>query len=591
MTKCLHKNCHKEAIYEDNCIFHCEKNDESGWYILKDNKKKWNKTLVKKFWKEIRNKIEDESKNEAYTTHDFSFYIFPEFNSFLYVPNLESTNNLIPNDFKFKKVSNLEFYETLKDFNFWKANEQMIFSKKVDFWEAKFMGNVYIPYTTFLKEITLSKANFLEEVDFEGSHFIEELKVWNTRFNKEINLSNSTFSNETKFDHSTFHKEVSFLNALFKKDVYFWNTEFSNNANFENTTFLKTAYFRRTIFLGKTKFWNTNFFWKIYFRSVTFSPDHQTFFKNVKFNGFSKNKNEIISADFHNIIFPETVLFRKTDLSRVSFLDSNLEKARFDECEWSNFNYCFKNKLDEKGKIKEVIEFKKSKPRNVLWDEFNIRDNRNTWKRFFWIFYTKEKRKFKEIFRQTDKQKYQQVENLNRQFKKNFDDKKDYQTADDFYIGEMSMRRKSFAAEVKDISFWRITLHSYGKRFFLWFYKWISNYNSNPTWALIWLIGIIFSFTIIFHISEYKINPVQEFQLLKQSAQNNTLLEFTKSNWLKPIHYSFTSSIPLISFPEELERGTDGMNGWTVFFHYMQVLSSTIVWALLILSLRRKFKR
>ena len=51
MAECNHKDCSNECFENENkCILHCAKTDKNKWYILKNNKKEWDKEKVIYFW-------------------------------------------------------------------------------------------------------------------------------------------------------------------------------------------------------------------------------------------------------------------------------------------------------------------------------------------------------------------------------------------------------------------------------------------------------------------------------------------------------------------------------------------------------------
>jgi len=318
-----------------------------------------------------------------------------------------------------------------------------------------------------------------------------------------------------------FLKHVNFNDSTFSGNVYFSGSTFSSNVYFFGSTFSGNVYFSNSKFLGIAYFWNLTFSGEAYFGASTFSKTHRTVFEKIKFDGFDKKTGEIIPAKIRNIVFSEVTLFRKIDLSRVSFLDSNIEKVRFDECEWGKTKPIFE---------KKEIKWKKTKSRNILWDEIEFLEKKIG-----------------------DPKK---IETLNRQFKKNFDDKKNYQIADDFHVGEMEMKLLIVKKEKK-----------YGTYIFLWFYKYISKYNSNPFYALWWLFGIIIVFAFVYFIDlEYK----TIFDRLSKAFQ-----------------LSFTNTIIVLKSPEKIEKKLV----YGISFLYFQIIFSTAVWTLFILSLRRKFKR
>ena len=145
---------------------------------------------------------------------------------------------------------------------------------------------------------------------------------------------------------------------------------------------------------------------------------------------------------------------------------------------------------------------------------------------------------------------YEDVENIYRQLKYNFDEKKSFQQADEFYVREMEMKYKRLSLNKKNnYSDWLIS----------WLYKNISNYNSSPKKALSWLIFSILFFALIYHCGTFgKIS----------------------------LEYSFTNAIPFISTPKNLS-----LTGGLEWFGYLQKIFSAGIILLFGLSLRRKFKR
>ncbi len=269
---------------------------------------------------------------------------------------------------------------------------------------------------------------------------------------------------------------------------------------------------------------------KLNFIQTIFSKTHQTKFENIKFKKNSK---------FQGIIFSEKVLFKNCDLSEVSFLNSNIEKVQFDECTFITD----KNKKVKEGFIArqftKLLDFRK-----ILYDEELILKNKKATTNDF-----------------------EKVETLYRQFKKNFDNKKDYQMADDFYQGEMEMRLRKFKKEK--------TKEKSGTMNFLKIYFYLSQFNNSFLLPILWLIIIFFLFFIIFNLT-----------FLYPNFFNFSITE-TLYITGKSMDWSFTGAIPLLSFPVEIKTLTALQK--TAF--YLETISSTIVWASLLLSLKRKFKR
>lgn len=123
------------------------------------------------------------------------------------------------------------------------------------------------------------------------------------------------------------------------------------------------------------------------FTKATFSQEAD--FPQVKFMG---------SAFFHYARFSGEVVFQDVDLSRCSFLHSNIDKVDFRYCTFA----------------------KKGYRQNVLWDELDCDVAR----------------------KKVDRKEYEPVRRLYLELKRNFEDKKDWNTAGDFHFGEMECRRK-----------------------------------------------------------------------------------------------------------------------------------------------------
>lgn len=204
--------------------------------------------------------------------------------------------------------------------------------------------------------------------------------------------------------------------------------------------------------------------------------------------------------------------------------------------------------------------FEKNEPRKILWDAKQVSE--------------------KKYASAID---FENVENRYRQFKKNFEEKRDWESAGDFYHGEMLMRLFKYSAERREKSWgfswwnplriWYRLFHNRWKTSFLRWYKWISDFNESPARAMVWLIGIVVVFSVVFILlfqNQLVINEVEQ-----------------------AISFGFTGAIPLYNLPQQTEQEMfDGDYGWIIkVIYYAEVFFSTIVWALLILSVRQKFKR
>ncbi len=241
----------------------------------------------------------------------------------------------------------------------------------------------------FWKEIREKK---MAKEDYNFSYFIfPKSEEYNEKGFNFWQNKNFQFSDGVKFNYSVFLSDIYFINIVFKDWNEFSNTKFKGTVRFSSTKeFTQRFIFQSTEFHKNVSFYTTNKKSKylVIFTQNKFSKTHQSLFQGVNF----------VKSRFVNIVFPEKVLFRGCDLSEVSFLGSNIEKVQFDEC-----------------------TFKKSEQGNsMLYDEIPYKD-------------------------------FEKIETLYRQFKKNFDEKKDFKKADDFYVGEMKMIRNKLKEKQKYI--------------------------------------------------------------------------------------------------------------------------------------------
>ncbi len=183
----------------------------------------------------------------------------------------------------------------------------------------------------------------------------------------------------------------------------------------------------------------------------------------------------------------------------------------------------------------------------------------------------KEKNNFTKQLGKIETDKAEEKEFLYAEVKKYFDDLTIYSKAEEFYKKEFKEKLKQ--EETKNETDWKV------RRLFswLWWYGVISDFNTNPTKAFKWIILVILSFAFIY----FSMDMLLWHFTIQPSFENflNNLEYFEKS---------LTSTIPFLSndnFIWEKE------NFLVRILHYSQIIISVIIWSMLVLSLRRKFKR
>lgn len=238
-----------------------------------------------------------------------------------------------------------------------------IFSKTIDF--RQFCDKDYL-----LPALNLSYTTFSDRVLFGGVIF-----KGNVQFDKVI------FKGYASFARTIFIDNAYFEGAIFKGIANFENSKFNKEAYFMNAKFIGDAHFEAAVFDGIANFSSKSDPWTIKFGKhpnlgmiIMLQTDRMKTFTSTadfKMTEFRKDTN------FRGCSSNDIILFEDVDLSRVSFLETNLREFNFVRCTWQQ-------------------KF----GRNVLYDE--IRPTSKNW--------TKSFEKVEDLYRQL-KQKYKEEHN------------------------------------------------------------------------------------------------------------------------------------------------------------------------------------
>ncbi len=513
-------NCRFISGHSDEiCLRKRERNSEFCICHLKDKNKD-----ADNFWIEIDRILEDNG------TEKFSFP------GFFFVPRLGKTTIdfsgftfLSPADFidvTFSKDVDFMGATFSKDVDFMGA----AFSMDTNFQDAKFLMKSYFGGTTFSRLANFPLATFTEGADFIDAKFTKDANFQNAIFTKDANFQNAGLSKDANFQKARFKKDANFQNARLSKEANFRGVPFSKNANFQEATFSMDAHFPGAKFTLDANFQKTTFSENVHFTESKFSKfadfSNSIFFKKGKFSRaiFSCNvkfKNTLFSsaefddanfssgadffctdfldyASFRNTVFdsPKDVKFHKTNLESASFLYTDLRNLNFLDSDWRLI----------KGKGLE---------RRAIYDEESC--------------------------------DYPEVEGLYRQLKSNYERDRNYSVANDFYLGEMEMRRLNPNTKKSE----KLLLDSY---------KFLGLYGLSVKIPFIWILCLFFISTGLFYVLGESSNLSGAFK---------TVLSFA---YLQPEFESDPSVIGLLL----------GM--------LISVLNVTLI-AMTIIALKRKVRR
>jgi uncharacterized protein YjbI with pentapeptide repeats len=322
---------------------------------------------------------------------------------------------------------------------------RFVFPGDVDFKGTEFTNWVSLFHAKFTQRADFSDAKFLKGVNFRGAKFSEEARFFNVTFIRDTNFSEAEFSRRADFGVAKFRGRTSFARAAFSGYAFFDDAEFMMQAIFAKAKFETAAAFLAVTFAEGGDF-----------SFATFSKGTQFF--RARFMGRTlfvaeKQENSAIAvfsdieADFREVAIapPDVLIFRDADLQKCLFVGTDLRKAEFAGVKWP-----------------KIINKKWPKIIRKVWPTIVSRDG-----------------VFDEI--EADEKgeppAYPHIEQLYRQLKQNYEDRKDYGRAGDFHYGEKEMRRKNPET-------------SRGLKCWLNLYRLVSGYGESWGLPLVWTAGL-----------------------------------------------------------------------------------------------------
>ncbi|RMD65687.1 hypothetical protein D6817_05595, partial [Candidatus Pacearchaeota archaeon] len=310
--------------------------------------------------------------------------------------------------------------------------------------------------------------------------------------------------------------------------------EFSGEADFAYTEFIGKIAFNNFYFKEKADFHHAKITGRFLFEEGTLG-------KNVEFVAVDIDKNA-------------QVIFHKVNLEKISFLDTDLERITFRDVRWHLIG-----------------------PRQGLWDEVRPLKNKPV-------------------------RDYEKIAENYRQLVLSYDRKRDFDTAEDFHIGEMEMRRRKKAqrleekaAEAKGLKklFWRCLAGCRARLNGFEIYKVASRYGTSYWQALLVLLGLILFFSGIFMLSGLR--PREGYGLPSINYELCFDWKCLAPSWnewrdrLENYGRAFVHTLSILTF--QRERPYIPANTWTLFWVSVAVPLLVGQAALVLLAIRRRFKR
>jgi uncharacterized protein YjbI with pentapeptide repeats len=330
-------------------------------------------------------------------------------------------------------------------------------------------------------------AQFAGEANFWRAEFSGKANFWGAKFSRDADFLEAKFSGGAYFLETTFSGDANFVRAKFSGETDFWKAKFSGDADFSRAEFSEDAYFMEAKFSGNTHFEGAEFRQRADFYKVETAKNATVNFQGVK------------------LLKPQQVFFHHVDLSRWSFLDTDLRRIDFNDVTWGTIPSISplrsrrwirrweRRHLSRRFLLRLLrLRLRLTPTRTALFDEIRV---------------SKEKVK---------KARLAKVERLYRHLKQNYESQRDYGRAGDFYYGEMEMKRRQ--------------LNPLGQIPF-WIYRILSGYGESYPRALFWLIVMWLLFAVLFTVVGYTDewgNHADLWRSLIYSAQSMTLFHEPK---------------------------------------------------------------
>jgi hypothetical protein len=212
-------------------------------------------------------------------------------------------------------------------------------------------------------------------------------------------------------------------------------------------------------------------------------------------------KDATVNFQWVKLLKPQQVFFHHVDLSRWSFLDTDLRRIDFDDVTWGTIpSYISalrsrrwvrrweRRHLSRRFLLRLLrLRLRLTPTRTAIFDEIRVPNEK------------------------VEKDRLAEVERLYRHLKQNYESQRDYGRAGDFYYGEMEMKRRQ--------------LNPLGQIPF-WIYRILSGYGESYPRALFWLVVMWLLFAVLFTVVGYTDewgNHADLWRSLIYSAQSMTL--------------------------------------------------------------------
>jgi uncharacterized protein YjbI with pentapeptide repeats len=469
------------------------------------------------------------------------------------------------------------------------------FPKPVYFQNAKFYGKAIFRDAKF-HGVSFHRTQFRDDANFRGACF------------KEVHISASHSPTKLRgnadFNQCEFYAKADFYGAKFCDIVDFSHVDFYSKASYSHATFYGETSFYRAKFASEARFNESIFKSKTNFEQAKFLND--TLFSNPK-----EPKEEMFKdkTSFESVSFDDgrKILFETGDLSKVSFMNADITRIRFnDKARWgekekdkfkvmeerwleNSSEYCesLKYLLNLKDVIKEdenrQINFINNKHllhiRLCAKEKVNMAtvQNDNDNKKFTFII--KKNRNKIEVYPELEIS-LGSIMAVYRNLRENYEFRLRYDEAGKFFIREMELKRKYREIPLKGDSSVIVKPNGWFRRnlSLTGLYYHLSRYGENLLRPTLIGMAIIFGSTLFWLMQS---NPYAEPSLSHVIGLTQVVANHTQ--WQKAFERSFADFLPLLPLGSKIQMGLSD--------YVIKILGGALTFGFIAIALRRKFER
>jgi hypothetical protein len=492
------------------------------------------------------------------------------------------------------------------------------FARDAHFRAARFTQIANFRGVTFMQFAHFSEATFTQTAQFRVSTFALDANFSRATFTRDAHFGKATFTRDAHFDEAMLAQDANFSEATFTGDAYFGQATFAEDADFRESRFMRDAHFRQATFAQHADFREAAFAQDAYFREVIFTEDanfsgatlsQAADFRDAKFRDISRfrrtrfrgdpallaspDKSGILAKDDGRLPGP---IFTRTKFDKpqnVEFYQTYLGQALLHNCDVSNLSFSDVTWRRRRGSRKlmifdEQIEVGADRTGAAVKKQSDYR-----WE-------------VTESLRppqgDPNERNYSLVAELYQQLNKNYDERRDYLAAGDFYYGEMEMKRLAGPQRIPVLRWWHQNLGLVA------WYKYASAYGESYIRPVVALLIVLAIFTLLFPWAGLDRNekspspvaatagkptspPAAPTELSYQHF-SDFVRAYPGARWVAPPAFfgnSFMTSLSMFPFQRELKY--EPTYPWGETLARLELLLTSTLIGLFLLAVRRQFKR